>query len=255
MIGLLKMFGKGILYVIGFPFFVLALLLFGLVGVFLFIFQLIKSIFYFFTGRKFFPELPEDKELRLMKEKAAGMNNQEEEKEESPVNDTPVQTVNTASEPIITPLPFEKEAQIIQEAPVVQQAPVASQQEEKPKTIEQAIFIDMGDNCPIKPFGSAPEAVQENTPETEVQPQENAFESLLDDEPVLTRNEAPAEEVKPEPIPVEVVPMREETIQTAEPKEAEPQEELEEYVPKGETYYEEVDEEDTGSGVSIDYDL
>ena len=71
MVNLLKMFGKGILYILGFPFFVLALIIFGAVGIFLFLFQLIKSIFYFFSGRQFFPELPEDKELRLMKAKAA----------------------------------------------------------------------------------------------------------------------------------------------------------------------------------------
>ena len=68
MVSLLKTFGKGILYVIGFPFFLAALLLFGVIGLFAFLFQLIKSIIYFFTGQKFFPELPEDKQLRLMRE-------------------------------------------------------------------------------------------------------------------------------------------------------------------------------------------
>ena len=70
MVNLLKTFGKGILYIIGFPFFVVALLIFGVIGIFLFIFHLFKSIIYFFTGQKFFPELPEDKELRLKQEAA-----------------------------------------------------------------------------------------------------------------------------------------------------------------------------------------
>ena len=70
MVNLLKTFGKGILYIIGFPFFVVALLIFGVIGIFLFIFHLIKSIIYFFTGQKFFPELPEDKQLRLKQEAA-----------------------------------------------------------------------------------------------------------------------------------------------------------------------------------------
>ena len=70
MISLLKTFGKGILYVIGAPFFVLALALFGVIGLGAFIFQIIKSIIYFFTGQSFFPELPEDKKLRLMQEAA-----------------------------------------------------------------------------------------------------------------------------------------------------------------------------------------
>ena len=70
MVNLLKTFGKGILYIIGLPFFIVALAIFGVVGIFLFLFQLFKSIFYFFTGQKFFPELPEDKELRLRQEAA-----------------------------------------------------------------------------------------------------------------------------------------------------------------------------------------
>ena len=68
MVALLKAFGKGLLYIIGLPFFILALILFAAIGLFLFIYQIIKSIIYFFTGQKFFPELPEDKELRLKKE-------------------------------------------------------------------------------------------------------------------------------------------------------------------------------------------
>ncbi len=70
MVNLLKTFGKGILYILGFPFFIVALLIFGVIEIFLFIFHLFKSIIYFFTGQKFFPELPEDKELRLKQEAA-----------------------------------------------------------------------------------------------------------------------------------------------------------------------------------------
>ena len=69
MVSLLKTFGRGILYVLGLPFFILALLIFAVIGLFAFLFQAIKSIIFFFTGQRFFPELPEDKELRLLKEK------------------------------------------------------------------------------------------------------------------------------------------------------------------------------------------
>lgn len=70
MVDLLKAFGRGILYVLLFPFFVLGLAIFAVVGLLAFIFQLIKSVIYFFTGQKFFPELPEDRQLRLMREAA-----------------------------------------------------------------------------------------------------------------------------------------------------------------------------------------
>jgi len=75
MVDLLKAFGRGILYVICFPFFLVALAIFALIGLLAFLFQLIKSIFFFFTGQKFFPELPEDKELRLMREAEQARNN------------------------------------------------------------------------------------------------------------------------------------------------------------------------------------
>ena len=87
MVNLLKTFAKGILYIIGLPFFLVALLLFGVVGLFLFLFQLIKSVIYFFTGQKFFPELPEDKELKLRKEAAYAMNNPQEAPQPQPQQD------------------------------------------------------------------------------------------------------------------------------------------------------------------------
>ena len=99
MISLLKTFGKGLLYVIGAPFFIEALLLFGVIGLFAFIFQIVKSIIYFFTGQKFFPELPEDKKLRLMREAA----NQHDE----PIQDNP-------SDSIISPI-YEEQPQPLPE--------------------------------------------------------------------------------------------------------------------------------------------
>ena len=90
MVNLLKTFGKGILYIIGFPFFIVALLIFGVIGVFLFIFHLFKSIIFFFTGQKFFPELPEDKELRLMREAEEAKNNPQPQPQPQPqVNNQP----------------------------------------------------------------------------------------------------------------------------------------------------------------------
>ena len=70
MVDLLKAFGRGVLYVILLPFFLVALALFGVIGLGDFIFQIVKSVVFFFTGQKFFPELPEDRELRLMRENA-----------------------------------------------------------------------------------------------------------------------------------------------------------------------------------------
>lgn len=120
MISLLKTFGKGLLYVIGAPFFVVALLLFGVIGLGAFIFQIIKSIIYFFTGQKFFPELAEDKKLRLMRE---------------PANDESETVQEDHHSNIISPI-YEE----IDEEP--KSEPVFIQREQVSPTIEETVFED-----------------------------------------------------------------------------------------------------------------
>lgn len=117
MISLLKTFGKGLLYVIGAPFFIVALLLFGAIGLVAFVFQIIKSIIYFFTGQKFFPELAEDKELRLMRESANQSNEVIKENNE-----------------MVTPI-YEEEIEQKQE-------PIFIQREPESPTIEKTVFED-----------------------------------------------------------------------------------------------------------------
>ena len=85
MVSLLKTFGRGILYVIGLPFFLVALVIFGAAGLIAFVVQLVMSIFYFFTGRKFFPDLPEDLQLRALLEGPLA-NKEEEEPIPEPSN-------------------------------------------------------------------------------------------------------------------------------------------------------------------------
>ena len=131
MISLLKTFGKGILYVIGAPFFVVALALFGVIGLGAFIFQIIKSIIYFFTGQKFFPELAEDKKLRLMQEAAR---QEKEENDPSNVFSPMYQEPSVESEYDKLPEVEEKPAPIFmqREAPAPAPAP----------TIEDTVFED-----------------------------------------------------------------------------------------------------------------
>jgi len=60
MSGLFKNLGKGVLYVIGFPFVIAGIVLTGAIGIFIFLFQLIKIIILFFQGRSIFQPLDED---------------------------------------------------------------------------------------------------------------------------------------------------------------------------------------------------
>jgi len=60
MTGLIKGLGKGILYVLGFPFLLAALVISSIVGLFIFFFQFFKLIVLFFSGRTLFTDLDED---------------------------------------------------------------------------------------------------------------------------------------------------------------------------------------------------
>ena len=209
MIKLLKTFGRGILYVIGFPFFVVTLLIFAVIGVFLFLYQIVKSVIDFFTGRKFFPELPEDRELRMKMEAA--------EAASQPQN----QVVNQSNDDIIIPL--------IEEEIVKKEEPVV-----KETTIEEAVFLETPKQ----------EVIEEKVEEPE---EDDVFKSLLINEP-LQRGE-PQDTI-------DIVEERE--IKTAPTKEIVVEDDdLEEYIPGGSSYSEDIDddEEDTKGGVRIDFDL
>ena len=147
MVDLLKAFGRGILYILCFPFFLVALAIFAVIGLLAFIFQLIKSIFYFFTGQKFFPELPEDKELRLMREAEEAKNNPQPQPQAQPqVNNQPYQggllyeeTYNEndfVEEPTTeTPLPKQQatiEEVVFEKEPNKDVSPIQMPIEEKP---------------------------------------------------------------------------------------------------------------------------
>ena len=217
MLGLLKTFGKGILYVIGLPFFLVALVLFAVFGILAFIFQIIKSIIVFFTGRKFFPELPEDKELRLLKEAANQHASQEPVEQQSVDN----------SQSIITPL---VEEEIIQEEPVAKPAP----------SIEETVFIE-----------SEEETISDNKKDDPEDPEggDHVFERLIEEEPeeeIIEEETETEEEAEPT------------VLETAETNDEEDLvEELETYVPRSSNYDNQIedDDEDTDSGVDIDYDV
>ena len=85
MLGLLKTVGKGLLYIIGLPFFLLVLAIYAVFGLFLLIFMFIKSIIFFFTGRSLDDELPEDIEARHIKEGPRPSATQAEPVQEQPV--------------------------------------------------------------------------------------------------------------------------------------------------------------------------
>lgn len=80
----IRSIGRGILYFFAFPFGLIAIALYAVFGLFVFIFQFFRFIFLFFTGRSFKSDLPEDIEAKKILEQ----NKPKEESEEKPKDDS-----------------------------------------------------------------------------------------------------------------------------------------------------------------------
>lgn len=65
---LLKKIGRGLLYLIIGPLFLLAVCFVGVIGIFGLIYLFFKSIYLFFTGRSLYDDLPEDKLAKAIKD-------------------------------------------------------------------------------------------------------------------------------------------------------------------------------------------
>ena len=222
MVSLLKTFGKGVLYVIGLPFFILALLLFAIYGLGAFLFQALKSVIYFFTGQRFFPELPEDKELRLLKEGALNNSNPSPAMEETK--------------------PEENNIIFGYEEPAEEQ-PTEQEPEAQPEVEEKPVFSNIEEAC----FNEAPKMEEETTTEVEKDEVNDLLNNVLN-----TGNNEPVEDA-----PIEEEIKQETVLETAEPKldEDDLVEELETYVPRSSNYSaSDDDDDDTDLGVDIDYD-
>ena len=212
MIELLKAFGRGILYIICFPFFVVAIVFFAAIGLLAFIFQIIKSVIFFFTGQKFFPELPEDRELRLRREAEEAKNNPapapqtqpatpvepkevvpsslifEETFNEKDFEEEPTPTVVISPSPQPVPAPVVEEKPVVPE-PQVEQTP-SPVEEEKPEEIKdddeptdvEPVFISDDSTLEdiLNPSNKKPEEEEEVL--EEYKPKETDDSLLVDDE-------------------------------------------------------------------------
>ena len=219
MVDLLKAFGRGILYILCFPFFLVALAIFAVIGLLAFLFQLIKSIIFFFTGQKFFPELPEDKELRLMREAEQARNNPQ-----------PQPSVNNQSQDGLLYEETYDEDDFLEEP--TPETPLPRQQ----TTIEEVVFEEE----------PAPEVAPIQTPVEETPAPQPQVQEEVKPEPVKELIPDDHED----PLDDFLDPFGEDN------KPAEEEEELEVYRPKGtnDDTYSIDDDDDTDSGVNINFD-
>ena len=160
----LKTVGKGILYILGLPFFLVTLVGVGIAGIFVLIFMFFKSIVLFFTGRSLDDELPEDKKARLItegtttsncvSEQPMYMNNQYNQPQQAQPQPTTIEEAVFGSQERI---PFENE---IEPAP-------APQQVEEERTSDEIFESILG-----------PEAKEDKYQKVNIEPEKN------DDEPI-----------------------------------------------------------------------
>lgn len=221
MVDLLKAFGRGILYILCFPFFLVALAIFAVIGLLAFIFQLIKSIFYFFTGQKFFPELPEDKELRLMKEAEEAKNN--------PQPQPQPQVNNQGQGGLLYEETYDEDDFLEEPTP---EAPLSRQQ----TTIEEVVFEE--EPAPeVAPVQAPVEETPAPHPQVQEEVKPEPVKELIPDD-----HEDPLDDFL-DPFGEDSKPVEEE-------------EELEVYKPKGTTddTYSIDEDDDTDSGVNINFD-
>ena len=232
MVDLLKAFGRGILYVILCPFFLIVLALFAVIGLLAFIFQLIKSIIYFFTGQRFFPELPEDKELRLRREAEEAARNPQPQPapQAAPAQN---QQSNLVFEEMFDQSAFVEEPK---ETPIVTPAPA-------PQTVEQACFQD-------EPKFEAPK--MEPAPQPEPAPAPVFAPRMPEPEPEPEKEELISDdEADDAPLSDFLDPFNDEPVMRDEQNEI-----LEVYRPKGNNDYTDADdyEDNTDNGVNIKFD-
>lgn len=261
MVGLLKAFGKGILYVLGFPFFLVALALFAVFGLGAFIFQLIRSIIFFFTGQKFFPELPEDKALRLKLHPEQAV--QEEEKDNEQEDNEPVLETITTSEQV---------NQEINKEPEPAPQPVA------PQTVEDAVFMETTTTEDISPEPNNeqtddPFASLLEQPQNEIKQEVETmtrFCPYCGSKNVIPTGQKqyecfscrhivdvipPIQEPKPE-IQIKPEPVIDTTMENQTPSQPKQEEILEVYTPRTNTFTNQYqgEEESDDTGVTIDFD-
>ena len=100
MVNFFKNLGKGVGYFFAFPGIIVAIAIYAVFGLLVFIFQFFKLIVLFFTGRTLFSDLKEDIELKALLDKSKSQDEdvsedkQEEKKEDNPMSlypsDSPV---------------------------------------------------------------------------------------------------------------------------------------------------------------------
>ena len=167
MMALLKNVGKGILYIIGLPFFLIVLLGTALMGLFMLVFMFFKSIILFFTGRSLDDDLPEDikvKEIKTGRSSSAPVNNPPREEEPvvqpyvAPVNNSstiedavfghPTYEAPVREEPVVEQ-PVQEEP--IPETPITPTAPIeepVSSIEIEEEPVQNTTEIDIGQYVP-----------------------------------------------------------------------------------------------------------
>lgn len=111
MISFFKGILKGLFYVVFFPLGLIAISLYAIFGIFVFIYRLVRLAILFFTGRNLKNELPEDEEVRKLLEKQT---KSEEEHSEPALNLYPSDQEMYKTDEYVSPAFEEKKEEVEQ---------------------------------------------------------------------------------------------------------------------------------------------
>ena len=196
MINFFKNFGKGILYVLVLPVIIVALAIYAVVALFVFIFLAIKGLVLFFTGRSLYEDLPEDKEAK----KRLGIKDEKEAPKAAPTDVSQYnEGVNDdiSTDPFYVPeylrpqeQPEDETMSFEEEPPVEQESPLQENNEVEPEP-EVTIFPGFLDEQ--KETEIEPEPEPEPEPET-VEEEVISVEKTNQNTTILDINEVEDEE-------------------------------------------------------------
>lgn len=137
-----KNIGKGIGYFFMFPGLLIAIAIYAVFGLIVFIFQFFKLIFLFFTGRNLFSDLPEDIELKALQNKTPEEETVEEEKkEENPLSLYPSDSIVYGSG-YSSPAFSDKKEEQIPEVEVEKESKIEAEPEPEEKTEREEDYND-----------------------------------------------------------------------------------------------------------------
>ena len=147
MINFLKSFAKGILYLLVLPAIIVALAIYAVVALVMFIYLAIKGIILFFTGRSLYDDLPEDieakKRLNPAPAAASSAPTANTNTNDVIINTTPIIETTNSNDPFYVP-------EYLKSQEENEEAPMMEEPKEKPQPLPEEPKVEPDQNIVVE---------------------------------------------------------------------------------------------------------